>query len=132
MQKKGFTLIELLVVMVIMSVSLSLVLPLTVQQIDAAKYRAERTKVVTFLNQYQSLSFFRAEAITLYASGRRLAAEYAGKTTELPLEYVTFEETTFQFTPNIVVETIDIHAFINEQPWRLVIQNETAEWFSTD
>ena len=129
---QGFTLIELLVVMLIMSISLSIILPLTMNQIESARYRAERSKVSVFITKVQSLGFFRSQAITLKASGRKLSAGWYGHNAELVLDYISFEEEKVQFNAGFIPESVELMAFINEQPWRLVINNEKTEWFNAD
>ncbi len=128
----GFTLIELLVVMAIMAVSLSIVLPLTMQQIDGARYRAERARTLIFLSQYQSLSYFRAEPITIAVSGKTIVADYNDTSTSMTLEYISFTEQSFAFSPSLFTETIELNAYINQQPWRLVVADEATEWLNTN
>jgi prepilin-type N-terminal cleavage/methylation domain-containing protein len=129
---RGFTLIELLVVMLILSISLSIVLPLTMQQIESSRHRAERTKVSLFISRLQSLGFFGSQEITLMVSGRTMSAAMFGREARLGLDYVSFDENEVVFNAGFLPESIELSAYINERPWRLVVSNEKAEWFNAD
>ncbi|MBU1309303.1 MAG: prepilin-type N-terminal cleavage/methylation domain-containing protein [Gammaproteobacteria bacterium] len=129
---KGFTLIELLVVMVLMSLSLSIVLPITVNQVDAARQRAERQLCAMFFQQVHNSSFFLARPIEVTASGRMLTATAKDYQKQLALEYTAFTEQTVIIMPGGLAEPLSLKAYINEKAWQLVIDNEQAAWSDAD
>ena len=75
--KQAFTLIELLVVMALMTLSVSIILPLTIKQIDAARYRGERELSALFIQRMQHNSFFLSRPVTVNAGGKALVPTVA-------------------------------------------------------
>ena len=128
----GFTLIELLVVMVLMALSLSIVLPMTINQVDSARQRAERQLCAMFFQQVHNSSFFLTQPLEVNANGRALTATGKGYELRLDLEYTAFAEKTIVVMPSGVAEPQSLTAYINQTPWQLVIDNEKAIWSDAD
>ncbi|CAM5205923.1 pilus assembly FimT family protein [Alishewanella longhuensis] len=126
----GFTLIELLVVMVIMSVSMGIVIPITMGQIDATKERAERERVVYFIEKQRTASLFSGQPIELNFNGTRLSATAIfDKENEVvfELDHISFGEQTHQLSPYFTAEQ-ELTAIIRQKNWVLTIENEKAFW----
>lgn len=126
----GFTLIELLVVMVIMSVSLGIVIPITMGQVDATKERAEREHVLLFIERQRTASLFSGQPIELNFNGKRLSATPAfNKEDEsiYELDHISFGEYTHQLSPYFTEEQ-KLTAIIRQRNWVLTIENEKAVW----
>lgn len=128
----GFTLIELLVVMVLMALSLSIVLPITINQVDSARQRAERQLCAMFFQQVHNSSFFLSRPLEVSANGRMLTATGIDYELSLALEHTAFEEQRVVIMPAGVIEPIFLKAYINQKPWQLVIDNENATWSDAD
>lgn len=129
---KGFTLIELLVVMVLMALSLSIVLPITVNQVDSARQRAERQLCAMFFQQVHNSSFFLSRPIEVTASGRMLTATAKDYQLQLALDYTAFSEQTVVIMPGGLAEPLSLMAYVNEKAWQLVVDNEKAIWSDAD
>jgi prepilin-type N-terminal cleavage/methylation domain-containing protein len=129
---KGFTLIELLVVMVLMALSLSIVLPITVNQVESARYRSERQLCAMFFQQVHNSSFFLSRPIEVTASGRMLTATAKDYQLQLALDYTAFTEQTVVIMPGGLAEPLSLMAYVNEKAWQLVIDNEKAIWSDAD
>lgn len=72
MKGRGFTLVELLIVIGIMGLVLSLVGPLTVNQLDSAKRSQEREQLNLYLRHYQFRALQHREKLILSFEGRYL------------------------------------------------------------
>lgn len=129
---KGFTLIELLVVMVLMALSLSIVLPITVNQVESARYRSERQLCAMFFQQVHNSSFFLSRPIEVTASGRMLTATAKDYQLQLALDYTAFAEQTVVIMPGGLAEPLSLMAYVNEKAWQLVVDNEKAIWSDAD
>lgn len=129
---RGFTLIELLVVMVLMALSLSIVLPLTINQVESARHRSERQLSALFIEQMHSSSFFLSRPVEIKINGRLLSAKSKHFERQLALSYMSFEEKKFVVMPSGITEPISLKAYVNEKAWQLVIDNEKAQWSNPD
>lgn len=127
---RGFTLIELLVVMLLMAISLSIVMPLSIAQVDSARARAERQKVLIAIERTEAIAFFTASAQKLVFQGKDI--KYPANTTSIALNYLTFEPAELLIQPDGSVNNTNLTAYINEKKWVLQLNNETAEWLNTD
>lgn len=128
----GFTLIELLIVMVIMSLSLSLVIPITMQQVDAAQARAERNKIVQWVEQVKIRSYFAKTPMQLLFEDFKLTARLGEDNYDLQLQHISFPEQQVKIYPEGRIEQGDVKAVIRQANWILVINDEETRWSNTD
>lgn len=127
--KQGFTLIELLIVMAIMSLSVALVIPLSVAQVDAAKQRAEREKVVVFLRQSALNAFYFSSTVNVAVLGKNITAQTADRDPLiLQLQYVSFDEASLQFFAAGPANNERLTARLNGRTWQLEISREEISW----
>lgn len=119
--------------MAIMALSLSLVLPLTVDQVESARKRAEREKVVLFLRQATQNAFYYSEPVNVTVSGKRLTADYQNREQAvLETTYLTFEEqkfVLFALGPSIPTT---LTAVISGNRWPLEVSREKITWLNPD
>lgn len=127
----GFTLIELMIVLVIMALSLSLILPLSMRQIDQAKERSERELVVLLLEKARRDSYFNSTPQQLTFSGKQVIFNWPSETI-YDLEFVAFAETTVQVEASGRSLAQQLSASIDGKRWILDIKYETSSWSHTD
>lgn len=129
----GFTLIELLIVMVIMSTTLAIVIPFAAEQVDKEQQRAERQKVLLFLEQAKQLAFFNSTNVTLTFSGKQIEAKTTATNVSFLLEYVSFtEEKQLIFNAGHQVLQIELDTVINHNKWTLQLANEETRWINVN
>ncbi|WP_333796362.1 type II secretion system protein [Rheinheimera sp.] len=129
---RGFTLIELLIVMFIMSISLSLVLPLTVDQVDKAKQRSERQLVVLFYKNAVQQAFFGSQTIKLKFLGKVLSYGEAERRREIRFEQLSFREAEITVTVPGVIPAQRVEVAIDGRIWVLELDKDEANWFNPD
>lgn len=118
--------------MAIMAISLSLVIPLTMQQIDSAQARAERNKVVQWVNQSRVRSYFANTPLLLQFNGSQLQLELADNTYQLSLEHIDFAEQDVTVFPEGRVHEGKVTASIRQSKWVLIIEQNETTWSNTD
>lgn len=129
---RGFTLIELLIVMFIMSISLSLVLPLTVDQVDKAKQRSERQLVVLFYKNAVQQAFFGSQTVKLKFLGKVLSYGEAERRREVRFEQLSFREAEITVTVPGVIPAQRVEVAIDGRIWVLELDKDEANWFNPD
>jgi|GEM_PF-6411943 len=129
---RGFTLIELLIVMFIMSISLSLVLPLTVDQVDKAKQRSERQLVVLFYKNAVQQAFFGSQTVKLKFLGKVLSYGEAERRREIRFEQLSFREAEITVTVPGVIPAQRVEVAIDGRIWVLELDKDEANWFNPD
>ncbi|MCT6700634.1 prepilin-type N-terminal cleavage/methylation domain-containing protein [Rheinheimera sp. 4Y26] len=129
---RGFTLIELLIVMFIMSISLSLVLPLTVDQVDKAKQRSERQLVVLFYKNAVQQAFFGSQTVKLKFLGKVLSYGEAERRREVRFEQLSFREAEITVTVPGVIPAKRVEVAIDGRIWVLELDKDEANWFNPD
>lgn len=72
---RGFTLIEILLVVLLMSVLITLVAPLGVQQVEKARAQSEWLRLDREIGRLSLDAFLRSDFVTLVAAGKQLAWE---------------------------------------------------------
>ncbi|MGC9188126.1 MAG: prepilin-type N-terminal cleavage/methylation domain-containing protein [Sulfurihydrogenibium sp.] len=70
--RKGFTLIELLVVIVILSLLLSVILPVSVNTLKKYQTQEMATEVLEYINQLKGESFYKKEKKVLSSNNGKL------------------------------------------------------------
>ncbi|WNO61663.1 hypothetical protein RDV63_12105 [Rheinheimera sp. MMS21-TC3] len=115
-----------------MALSLSIVLPLTVKQVESAKHRSERQLSALFIEQMQNSSFFLSRPVKISVNGKSIKAKSKQFEQELTLQYTSFAEKTLSVSPDGIVDPISLEAYINGQAWQLVIDDEKALWSYPD
>lgn len=129
----GFTLIELLIVMVIMSTTLALVIPFAAEQVDKEQQRAERQKIILFLQRARQIAFFKSADVELSFAGKQILAKAGEFEVNLPLEHVSFtEQKQLVFNAGYQTDEIELQALINYRNWTLHLTNEDASWLNAD
>jgi len=129
---RGFTLIELLVVMLILSISIGIVIPLTVQQVDKAKERGEREIIVSYIETLQNASYFLSLPLEVSFSGSEIKTSIEDEEKSLTSKYIFFEDMDIQLSPFGTNLDASIDASIGERRWKLVLNDEKATWVIAD
>ena len=129
---RGFTLIELLIVMLIMSISLSVVLPLTVEQVDKAKQRSERQLAVLFYQKAVQQAFFGSQTVKLKFLGKELSYGEGELRRQLRFEQLSFREAELTLTVPGAVPAQKVEAAIEGRIWVLELNRDEANWFNPD
>jgi len=129
---RGFTLIELLIVMLIMSISLSVVLPLTVEQVDKAKQRSERQLAVLFYQKAVQQAFFGSQTVKLKFLGKELSYGEGELRRELRFKELSFREAELTLTVPGAVPAQKVEAAIDGRIWVLELNRDEANWFNPD
>jgi prepilin-type N-terminal cleavage/methylation domain-containing protein len=129
---RGFTLIELLIVMLIMSISLSIVLPLTVAQVDKARQRSERQLAVLFYHKAVQRAFFGGQSVRLKFLGKELSYGQAEERRQLKFEYLSFREAEVMLSSTGVIPAQKVEATIEGRIWGLELDKDEANWFNPD
>lgn len=127
----GFTLIELMIVLVIMALTLSLILPLSMRQIDQAKERSERELVVLLLEKARRESYFNSVSQHLTFTGKQVICNWPSETIH-NLEFVAFSEATVQVQASGRSVHQQLSASIAGKRWILDIKDETSSWSNAD
>lgn len=123
----GFTLIELLVVMVIISFALGLVLPLTVEQVDKTKARAERELITRIFKQAKNDSYFNNKPVNISVIGRKLTSKQGERVNEWEFSFTSFSEqqvtvTQYGFSASY------LDAAVSGKSWRLDFNEKNFGW----
>lgn len=126
-RQAAFTLIELLIVMLLLSISIGIVIPLSVQQVESSKLRAERAKVVMIIEHLQSESFFKAKEIQVTVINHVLTVGDGDDKKEVKLNFIKFQEAKFLLTP-LRSAPIELNARYADTQWVLVVGNEQPFW----
>ncbi|MFC4656857.1 Tfp pilus assembly protein FimT/FimU [Rheinheimera marina] len=71
---RGFTLIELMIVIMLLGLVMSLVGPLTMQQVDSARARSEQESLQRWLRQQSFEAYTRQQAVQLSFDGKGVYA----------------------------------------------------------
>ncbi|MBZ9610284.1 pilus assembly FimT family protein [Rheinheimera maricola] len=125
----GFTLIELLIVMTILALTLALVIPFSVKQVDNSLARSERQMVVLMLNRSADLSLLRSAPVRLKLAGRKISEHAVETPRELALDFISFTtETELTIRPLGLINPVQIEAVIDGQYWLLKVENDKAIW----
>ena len=114
---RGFTLIEILLVVLLMSITLALVAPLGVEQVDKARAQSEWLALDREIGRLSLNAFLRSEFITLYAAGKQLAWETDdGDQGVIEFEYLFFSpEQLLTINPNGIADPMEITVIQREQ-----------------
>lgn len=107
---RGFTLIEILLVVLLLSVTLALVAPLGVEQVDKARAQSEWLALDREIGRLSMNAFLQSEFITLNAAGKELAWETdAGEQGVIVFEHLFFSpEQQLTINPNGIAEPMEI------------------------
>lgn len=97
---KGFTLIELLVVITIISVLLSLVAPLMIEQVDKTKAAAEYQQLEEYISGSAKVAFLRAQKAHFLFEGKRLYRTIGSEQTVVDFNYLFFSKQGMTISSN--------------------------------
>jgi prepilin-type N-terminal cleavage/methylation domain-containing protein len=128
----GFTLIELLIVMLIMSVSLSVVLPITIDQVEAARERSERQLTQVFFQKALQQTFFGSQRVQLKFVGRQVSFGEGLQKQHILFEHISFQEMAVELSSIGVESQTKIPAAINGVAWTLELTKDEASWVNAD
>lgn len=151
----GFTLIELLVVMALLAISLSIILPISVKQVESSRQRAEREIVVALIKKVQIKSYFNSGEFTINFVGKTVTVSAGKETTmsseisaqptedappqqaseqtpQLILNHISFTDARLQVQPSLSQTPAQIEAAIGGRKWQLRIENEEIFWSNAD
>lgn len=118
MKRHGFTLIELLVVITIMTTLLSLVAPLTVEQVDKSRAAAEFMEARQYLNDSGKVAFLRGQTATFIFDGKRLTRYLGEESVVLDFNYLYFPQQQL---------TINANGFAQQQYITVLTGNRTQQ-----
>lgn len=97
---KGFTLIELLVVITIISVLLSIVAPLMIEQVDKLKASAEFREAEQYVSDSAKVAFLRGQTVHFNFDGKQLSRSVGPEQINLEFDYLFFPQQLLQFNAN--------------------------------
>jgi prepilin-type N-terminal cleavage/methylation domain-containing protein len=100
MNNRGFSLIELLVVMIILSITLAIIGPMTIEQVDKANARSELTSFKNTLKAMSNQAFSTSEAIALSLSNKVMKTNAGNKESKHTFEFISFPEQIIYFNHN--------------------------------
>ena len=115
--------------MLIAGMALSVVIPFSLQQVDSAKARSEKEKVVILLERAKDMVLFRSSQTSLVFSGRQIRISALGEDKLLNLQHISFPQETEVAVGLVGVDKdVNLAAIINGQNWVLKVNHEKAEW----
>jgi len=123
---RGFTLIEILLVVLLLSVTLALVAPLGVEQVDRARAQSEWLTLDREIGRLSANAFLRSEFITVYAAGKELVWESdAGEQGVIVFEHLFFApEQRLTINPNGIAEPMEIEVLQRDRQRTLSLMPE--------
>lgn len=126
---RGFTLIEILLVVLLMSVLITLVAPLGVQQVEKARAQSEWLTLDREIGRLSLDAFLRSDFVTLAAAGKQLAWE----TDSGDQGIIEFEQLFFSpaqqvtINPNGIADQSEIQVLQRERRRTLKLTPEARE-----
>lgn len=126
---RGFTLIEILLVVLLMSVLITLVAPLGVQQVEKARAQSEWLTLDREIGRLSLDAFLRSDFVTLVAAGKQLAWE----TDSGDQGIIEFEQLFFSpaqqvtINPNGIADQSEIQVLQRERRRTLKLTPEARE-----
>lgn len=129
---RGFTLIELLVVMVLLSLSMSIILPLTVENVEKSRISGEIQLVDLFLQEVRRDSFFLQQPIQVKFIGKQITALAKDYDKTLKTEHIAFDSVRVQFEPTGTAPTEKVAAAVDSRLWELSFEETETVWNDPD
>lgn len=96
----AFTLLELLVVMSIVGLSLSLVGPLVLEQVDKTKANAEVKQLEQYIDMTLAGAYLAGQPIVLQFNGRQLLRQQHGVAEQVTFDYLFFQPQQLKINAN--------------------------------
>ena len=127
----GFTLIELMIVLLILALSFSVIVPLSVRQVDQAKERGERDFVVLLLEKARRDSYFNSISQQLTFKGKQVVSHWPAEKI-YDLEFVSFADATVVIEASGHSSNQQLSAASGGKTWILAIEHETSNWSNAD
>jgi len=123
---RGFTLIEILLVVLLLSVTLTLVAPLGVEQVDKARAQSEWLTLDREIGRLSMNAFLQSEFITVHAAGKELVWESdAGEQGVIVFEHLFFSpEQRLTINPNGIAEPMEIEVLQRDRQRTLSLMPE--------
>lgn len=129
---RGFTLIELLVVMLLLSLSMSIILPLTVENVEKSRISGEIQLVDLFLQEVRRDSFFLQQPLQIIFVGKQITVKGKDYAKTLNTEYIGFENEKVQFEPTGALPTKKVTAVAETRRWELSFEETETVWNDPD
>ncbi|PWF63891.1 hypothetical protein CBX96_08640 [Shewanella sp. BC20] len=129
---RGFTLIELLVVMVLLSLSMSIILPLTVENVEKSRISGEIQLVDLFLREVKRDSFFLQQPLQIIFVGKQITVKGTDYAKTLNTEYIGFENVKVQFEPTGALPSEKVVAVADTRRWELSFEETETVWNDPD
>jgi len=123
---RGFTLIEILLVVLLLSITLTLVAPLGVEQVEKARAQTEWLTLDREIGRLSMKAFLQSEFISIYAAGKELAWETdGGKQGVIVFEHLFFSpEQRLTINPNGIAEPMEIEVLQRDRQRTLSLMPE--------
>ncbi|QYJ85005.1 prepilin-type N-terminal cleavage/methylation domain-containing protein [Shewanella mesophila] len=130
--KNGFTLIELLVVMLLLSLSMSIILPLTVDNVEKSRISGEIQLIDLFIQEVRRDSFFLQQPIQVKFIGKQITALAKDYDKTLKTEHIAFDNVRVQFEPTGASPTEKVAAAVDSRRWELSFEEKKTVWNDPD
>lgn len=114
-----------------MSISLGVVIPLTVEQVEKARERGERELVVSHLKTLQQTSYFYSRPLTVKFSGATIKTTVNNEERDFESTLIFFEAAEIELIPMGMNSEFVIDASIGERKWKLSLNENQATWSVT-
>ncbi len=123
---RGFTLIEILLVVMLLSITLMLVAPLGVEQVEKARAQSEWIALDREIGRLSMTAFLRSEFISIYAAGKELAWETGdGEQGVIVFEHLFFSpEQRLSINPNGIAEPMELEVLQRDRQRTLSLMPE--------
>ena len=123
---RGFTLIEILLVVLLLSITLTLVAPLGVEQVEKARAQSEWIALDREIGRLSMNAFLRSEFISIHAAGKELAWETGdGEQGVIVFEHLFFSpEQRLTINPNGIADPMEIEVLQRDRQRTLSLMPE--------
>ena len=120
---QAFTLIEVLVVMLLVSMLITLVAPLGIEQVERARAQSEWLELDRQMSRLSLNAFLRGDFVTVHAAGKRLNWEsQGGRRGAVEFEQLFFTpEQHVTINPNGIADRAEIEVLQRDRPRSLAI-----------
>jgi len=126
---RGFTMIEILLVVVLISILITLVAPLGVEQVEKARAQSEWLTLDREIGRLSLDAFLRSEFVTVNAAGKQLAWESdRGEKGVIEFEQLFFSPAQrVTINPNGIADRSKIEVLQRERRRSLAIRPDARE-----
>lgn len=122
---RGFTLIEILLVVLLLSITLTLVAPLGVEQVEKARAQSEWLTLDREIGRLSMKAFIEGEFVSVNMAGKQLAWETGREQGVIEFEHLFFApEQQLTINPNGIAEPMQIEVLQRDRQRTLSLEPE--------